>query len=87
LQFDVMTPNPLVTLVVSVIYRDSGAVEVVYNSNGFSVNYAPTGGFVGGEVYSIPGGSHFILRRRGGWPFSPSVQVEGADDAGNPVTE
>jgi hypothetical protein len=87
LEFDVPTPNLLVSIVVSVVYRDTGATEIVYNREGFTANFAATGSFVGSERQPIVGGTHFILRRRGGWPFSPSVLVEGADSVGNPVAQ
>lgn len=87
LEFDVMAPNLMVTLLVSVIFDATGLAEVAYNGEGFSINYIPTAGFVGSERYGIPGGWHFILRRRGGWPYAPRVKVEGADEDGNPVVE
>jgi hypothetical protein len=85
LEFDVMNPNPLIAIVVSIVYRDTGATELVYNREGFSANFAPTGGFIGSERNAIVGGTHFILRRRGGWPLAPSILIEGSDDQGNPV--
>ena len=87
LQFDILVPNLLVATVVSVIYRDTGATELVYNREGFAANFVATPGFIGSERYAIPGGWHFILRRRGGWPLAPSVIVEGGDNFGNPVVE
>lgn len=87
LTFDVLNANPLVSIIISVIYRQTGATELVYNREGFSANFAPTGGFIGSERQTISGGWHFILRRRGGWPLAPSIVVEGADDQGNAIEE
>lgn len=100
IEFDVTFSAPLVAIIVSVRYEETGATEVVYNREGFSNNFAPlagvdtngdgivdTAGFLGSERQSIPGGYHFILRRRAGWPGSPKVLVEGADNTGSAVSE
>ncbi len=85
LEFDVTGPNALVSLTITVVYRQTGATEVAYNREGFTNNFIPTAGFVGSERSTITDGFHFILRRRSGWPLSPSILVEGGDDAGNAV--
>lgn len=87
LSFDVLFDNPVVAIVISVDYGDTGAKEVAYDMNGFSVNYQPNGSFPGSERQPITGGWHFILRRRGGWFASPTVRVQGADDQGGAITE
>jgi len=86
LEFDLLFTNPLVAIEISVLYRDTGSTEIVYNAGGFSANFAPTGGFYGSERQDIVGGWHFILRRRAGWPMSPSIVANGSDNTGNAVT-
>ena len=86
LTFDVVFVNAIVALVVSIVYRDTGATEVAYNNEGFTVNFAPNGSFVGSEVSTAGSTMHFTLRRRAGWPLSPSVLVEGADNNGGRIT-
>ncbi len=93
LTFDVVFTSPVVALVVTIIYRDTGATEVAYNSNGFTINYVPHVNpvtsiidFEGSTVDTVGSTMHFVLRRRGGWPLSPSVLVEGADDTGGRIT-
>ncbi len=88
-EFDVTGVNGavLVALVVTVFYPDTGASEVVYDRNGFTPNYLPNGTFLGSERQTITDGFHFILRRRGGWPLSPQVKVEGGTNQGGPVTQ
>lgn len=83
--FDVTGPA-LVALVVTVVYPDTGATEVVFDRDGFSANFVPNGSFLGSEQQPIANGFHFILRRRGGWPLSPSVQVQGGTVEGGAVT-
>ena len=85
LEFDLMFSSPLVALVIWIAYGATGLEEVAFDGANFSVNYAPNGSFLGSEQQAITGGYHFILRRRSGWPFSPSIVIRGSDSFGNPV--
>lgn len=85
LTFDVLTALTLAAMVIYVDYGDNGAVEVVFNATGFTPNYQPNGDFLGSEKQTITGGFHFILRRRAGWFASPTIRVEGADNAGGSI--
>lgn len=80
LTFDVVGVDGavLTALVITVLYPDTGATETCYDRDGFAVNYAATGTFLGSEKQAITGGFHLILRRRGGWPLSPRIKVEGS---------
>jgi len=90
-EFDVVfnedTSAPLAAIVVSVLYKETGAIETVYDREGFSVNYRPNGNFLGSSRSSIANGWHFKLRRRSGWFASPTVKVQGADTAGNSIVQ
>ncbi len=87
LAFDVTSTSTIRTLVISVLYPQTGAREIVYNRDGFSANYLPNGAFQGSERATIAGGYHFTLRRRGGWYLSPQVTVEGGDSNGNAIAQ
>lgn len=87
LTFDVIFSNTLVAIIVTVVYAETGATEVVYDKNGFSSNFATSGDFIGSERQNISGGWHFIIRRRAGWPLSPSIVVQGADSDGQSIVE
>lgn len=84
--FDV-TGAPLVALVITTFYPDTGATEVVFDRDGFTANYAANGSFLGSEQQTISGGFHFIVRRRGGWPFSPQIKAHGGTTDGGAVTQ
>lgn len=88
-EFDVLLHDGtgLSAIVVSVLYKETGAIETVYDREGFSVNFRPNGAFLGSTRSTIPGGWHFKLRRRSGWFATPTVKVQGADDAGNPIVQ
>ena len=88
-EFDVLLHegDGLSAIVVSVLYRDTGAIETVYDREGFTVNFRPEGNFLGSSRSTIPGGWHFKLRRRSGWFASPTVKVQGADNVGNPILQ
>ncbi len=85
--FNEETEAPLAALVVSVLYRDTGAIETVYDREGFTVNFRPSGNFLGSTRSTLPNGWHFKLRRRSGWFASPTVKVQGADTAGNSILQ
>jgi hypothetical protein len=87
LTFDVIFSNPMVAIIVTVVYAETGATEVVYDKNGFSSNFKTSGDFIGSERQNIAGGWHFIIRRRSGWPLSPSIVVQGADSDGQSIVE
>jgi hypothetical protein len=91
LEFDVIfnedTDAPLAAIVVSVLYKATGAIETVYDREGFSVNFRPQGNFLGSTRTSLPNGWHFKLRRRSGWFATPTVKVQGADTAGNAIEQ
>ncbi len=86
IQFDV-TGAETVALVVTVRYPDTGASETVYDRDGWGVNFGTTGAFLGSERQPIENGYHFIIRRRGGWPFSPQIKVQGGTVEGGAVTQ
>lgn len=86
IEFDV-TGATLNAIVVTVLFPQTGAQEVVYDRDGFGVNYAPTGGFAGSSRAVITGGYHFVIRRRGGWYLSPSVRVQGGTTDGGAITQ
>jgi len=91
LMFDV-TGAEVVAIVISAFYPDTGASEIVYDRTGFSKNFRPSvgilglGTFIGSERHPISGGFHFILRRRGGWPRSPDIRIEGGTIEGGVIT-
>ncbi len=89
IEFDVVGVNgaELVAIVISVLYPDTGASETVYDRNGFGINFKAQGSFLGSERQTITGGLHFIIRRRGGWPLSPEIKVEGGTNAGGPIEQ
>lgn len=90
-EFDVIlngdTEAPLAAIVVSVLYKQTGAIETVYDREGFAVNFRPQGAFLGSTRASLSNGWHFKVRRRSGWPMSPTIKVQGADTAGNSIVQ
>lgn len=83
LEFDILTPQRLVALVIAVRYGETGAAEVAYDRDGWTANFKAAGS----EMQMLPEGRHVVLRRRGGWFATPTIVVEGSDYLGNAIPE
>jgi hypothetical protein len=75
LQFDITDTDVFTAVIVMVSFAD-GTYEVVYDSSVFATGYASS------TFSEITDGFRFVLRRRGGWPSSPTLKVIGVDAAG-----
>lgn len=87
ISFDCGSQVDLELITVSVIYLQTGACEVVWTGDKFAPNYVenstrvPTT-FDDGLGHTLDG-FHYILRRRGGWPLTPTIAAHIADANGN----
>lgn len=72
---DVDNPNPAL-LSISIRYQETGAEEVVWRDGRFAALYASS------TQSSITDGFRFTVNRQGGWPSTPTLQVDVADDTG-----
>jgi hypothetical protein len=65
-------------IVVTVVYRNSGAVDVVHDGDNFVGRYASLSARSG-----IAGGYHYSVQRQGGWIGAPDFKVYAIDTSGN----
>ena len=78
IEFDILRATSLAALVIVVDYFETGAREVAFDKEGFSLNYAQDS-----TMTVITDGKHVHLKRRGGWFRSPRIIVTAADTNGN----
>lgn len=67
LTFDVMDNSPII---LAVSYGTTTGAEMVFDGNVFRYPYATSS-----SKLLIPGGVHFTLKRDGGWPATPTIEV------------
>jgi len=81
LQFDVTDDSGLFTAIVIMVEYPDGNYEVVYDGNTFAYNFQNCTKSV------ITNGFRYYLRRRGGWPGSPTARIRAIDQGGSENTQ